>query len=65
MDKQINLTQNELHLIYAATMSYGNKLSEIIKSLPNENTDSLSKKMTQSYDLAVKITAYMEYEEEK
>ena len=64
MDKQILLTQAEIHLIHAAAMNYGNKLSEIIKSLPNENTNSLSEKMTQSYDLAVKITAYMEYEEE-
>ena len=65
MDKQINLSQKEIQLIYTACMSYGNKLSEITRSIPNEETGNLTKKANESYDLASKITAYMEYEEDK
>ena len=60
MDKRINLTQEELQLLYAACMSYGDKLSEIIKSIPNEETDKLSDRAKDSWNLARKITGYME-----
>jgi len=36
MDNGIRFTQEELLLLYAACMSYGDKLSEIIKSISNE-----------------------------
>lgn len=60
MNKKINFTQEELQLLYAACMSYGNKLSEIIKSIPNEETNRLSDKAKESWNLARKITEYME-----
>lgn len=55
-----SFTQEELQLIYAACMSYGDKLSEIIKSIPNEETDKLSDRAKDSWNLARKITGYME-----
>ena len=36
MDNRINFTQEELQLLYAACMSYGGRLSDILKSIPNE-----------------------------
>lgn len=70
MDKRINLTQEELQLLYAACMSYGDKLSEIVKSIPNESfaisglghIHGLSDRAKDSWNLAVKITGYMEVE---
>lgn len=60
MDNRINFTQKELQLLYAACMSYGDKLSGIIKSIPNEETDKLSDRAKDSWNLARKITEYME-----
>lgn len=60
MDNRINFSQEELKLLYAACMSYGDKLSEIIKSIPNEETDKLSDRAKDSWNLARKITEYME-----
>lgn len=54
-------TQDELQLLYAACMSYGDKLSEIKKSIPNENwsiLDGLADRAKDSWNLAKKI-AYM------
>ena len=65
MDKSVNLTQKELQLIYAACMSYGDKLAEIIKSIPNEQgniVNMLSDRAKDSWNLARKITEYMEDE---
>ncbi len=58
----MDFTQNELQLLYAACMSYGDKLSDIIKSIPNEaeNTDRLSDRARESWNLAMKLTKYME-----
>lgn len=39
---KIKFTQEELQLLYAACMSYGGKLSEIVKSILNEETDKLA-----------------------
>lgn len=58
--KGIIFTQEELQLIYAACMSYGDKISEIIKSIPNEETDKLADRAKDSWSLARKITEYME-----
>ncbi len=57
----MDFTQYELQLIYAACMSYGDKLSEIIKSIPNEMeiTNGLSDRAKESWNLARKITEYM------
>ena len=59
MDNRIRFTQEELQLLYAACMSYGDELSGIIKSIPNEKTDSLSDRAKDSWNLARKITEYM------
>lgn len=63
MDNRINFTQEELQLLYAACMSYGDKLSEVLKSIPNEREivlDRLSDRAKESWNLARKITEYME-----
>lgn len=60
MDKKVSFTKQELQLLYAACMSYGNKLSEIVKSIPNEKTGKLSDRANDSWNLARKITGYME-----
>ena len=57
---KIEFDQEELQLLYAACMGYGDKLSEIIKSIPNEETDRLSDRAKDSWNLARKITEYME-----
>lgn len=59
MDNKINFTQEELQLLYAACMSYGDKLSEVIKSIPNEETNNLSDRAKDSWNLARKITGYL------
>ena len=60
MDDRIRFTQKELQLLYAACINYGNKLSGIIKSIPNEETDRLSDRAKDSWNIARKITEYME-----
>lgn len=40
MNNRMEFTQEELQLLYAACMSYGDKLLEIIKSIPNEKLTS-------------------------
>lgn len=59
----MKFTQEELQLLYAACMSYGDKLSGIIKSIPNEGENiinRLSDRAEDSWNLARKITEYME-----
>ena len=63
MDIKIKFTQEELQLIYAACMSYGNKLSEIKKSIPDEEKnilDNLADRAKASWNLARKINEYVE-----
>lgn len=63
MDNSIDFTKEELQLIYAACMSYGDKLSEIKKSIPNEGKivlDNLADRVKDSWNLARKITEYMD-----
>lgn len=65
MNKTLEFTQEELQLLYAACMSYGNKLAEIKKSIPDEEKivlDSLVDRAKDSWDLARKITECMEDE---
>lgn len=54
-------SRNELNLMYAACMAYGNKLFEMVKEIPNEPqiADLLSKKAKESWNMAVKITDYL------
>lgn len=62
MDNKIELTQEELQLLYTACMSYGDRLSGIVKSIPNEEkmiVDSLSNRAKDSWNLAQKITSYL------
>ena len=50
-------------MLYAACMSYGDKLSQILKSIPNEGEmilDKLSDRTKDSWNIARKITKYME-----
>lgn len=63
MDKKMEFSQEELQLLYAACMSYGDKLSQILKIIPNEGEivlDKLSDRAKDSWNLARKITEYME-----
>jgi len=63
MDNKMEFTQEELQLLYAACMSYGDKLSQILKSIPNEGEivlDNLSDRAKESWNLTRKITEYME-----
>jgi len=58
----MDFIQTELQLLYAACMSYGDKLSDIAKSIPNEieTISNLSDRAKDSWNLARKITAHME-----
>ena len=50
-------TTKQKQLLYAALMSYGNKLSDMTKEIPNEIkiTNMIMDKARQSWDLAIKI----------
>lgn len=58
MSNEIKFTQEELQLLYAACLSYGDKLSEIVKSIPNEDTNGLAEKAKSSWSLARKIKEF-------
>lgn len=63
MNNKMEFTQEELQLLYAACMSYGDKLMEIKKSIPNEGEnihDILVYRAKDSWSLARKIAEYME-----
>ncbi len=62
MDNKTIFNQEELQLLYATCMSYGDKLSDIVKSIPNEmeSTNRLSDRAKDSWNFARKITEYME-----
>jgi hypothetical protein len=64
MNDKIIFTQEEMQLLYNACMSYGYKLNEIALNLSNEPdiTDLLEDKAKDSWELASKITEYMEEE---
>lgn len=62
MNNKMEFTQEDLQLLYAACMSYGDKLSQVLKSVPNEGEivlDKLSDRVKESWSLARKITEYM------
>ncbi len=58
----IELSKEDLQLIYAACMSYGEKLSDMTKGIPNEEevSRSLYAKAKEAWKLDQKITEYME-----
>lgn len=59
MDNRINFPQEELQLLYAACISYGSRLSDMLKSIPNERrniTGGLSARADDSWKLVRKIT---------
>lgn len=63
MNNKIEFNQEELQLLYVTCMSYGDKLSQILKSIPNEGEivlNRLSDRAKDSWNLARKITEYME-----
>lgn len=63
MDNKMEFSQEELQLLYAACMSYGDKLSQILKSIHNEGEiifNALSDRAKASRNLARKITEYLE-----
>lgn len=63
MENTINFTQEELHLIYAACMSYGDKLAEIQKAIPNEDEvilDRQADRAKASWNLAKKVKGCMQ-----
>lgn len=62
MVKSIELTQEEIKIIYGACISYGNELANVMaKVLISDDISSrLNAKAQESYNLAAKITDYME-----
>lgn len=63
MEITMNFTQEELQLIYAACMNYGDKLAEIKKTIPNEDEiilDRLADRAKDSWNLAKKVAGYIE-----
>lgn len=68
MNNMINFTEEELQLLYAACISYGDKLSNIVKEIPNElaaingigQIHGLSDRAKDAWSLARKITEHME-----
>ena len=55
-------SRNELDLMYAACMAYGNKLSVMAKEIPNEPKimELLTDRAKESWNMAVKITNYLD-----
>ena len=53
----MNFTTEQKQLLYSALMSYGNKLSDMAKEIPNEIriTDMMTDKARQSWNLAREI----------
>ncbi|MDE6970858.1 MAG: hypothetical protein K2P69_14040 [Eubacterium sp.] len=63
MENTMNFTQEELQLIYAACMSYGDKLAEIKKTIPNEDEiifDRLADRAKDCWNLVKKVSGCMQ-----
>jgi len=63
MENTINFTQEELQLIYAACMSYGDKLAEIKKTIPYEDEmipDRLADRAKDCWNIAKKAAGCMD-----
>ncbi len=61
MGSKIELAEEELQMIYAGLMMYGNNLMDKCKDISSEDNiiDMLSSRSKQYYRLARKITDYM------
>lgn len=57
LETEEQFTDDELQLIYAALMAYGNKLSDMAKEIPNETevVDRMTDRAKDSWMLARKI----------
>lgn len=54
----MDFTPEQKELMYAALMAYGNRLSSMLKEIPNETeylTDLLAERAKESWELARKI----------
>lgn len=62
MEKRIEFTQEELQTLYTACIGYGGNLFDMTKQIVNCNkaVNSLNDIARDCYDLAGKITEYME-----
>ena len=64
-EKDVRFTpfsRNELDLMYASCMAYGNKLFEIAREIPNEPQimELLTDRAKESWNMAEKITNYLD-----
>ena len=64
-EKDVRFTpfsRNELDLMYASCMAYGNKLFEIAREIPNESQimELLTDRAKESWNMAEKITNYLD-----
>ena len=57
MENNKQFTEEDIQLIYAALMEYGNKLYNMSKEVPNESeiTNKLTDRAKQSWNLARKV----------
>ena len=63
MRESVYLTEEEMQMIHAACTYYGEKLSQVIRSFPDEKPDifgDLSARAAEFYRLAGKVTRHME-----
>lgn len=62
MTKTIELTQEEIKIIYGACISYGNELANVMAKvfITDDISSRLNAKAQESYNLATKITNYLE-----
>lgn len=62
MKHKIEFTQKELQILYAACISYGNGLRDVIKKIENcdQAVDLLDDAARDGFKLARKIAEYME-----
>ena len=58
----MKFTENELNLLYAACMSYGNRLAETAREFPNEDNilNASADRAKESYNLARKVITLIE-----
>ena len=59
LENEKQFTDDELQLIYAVLMAYGNKLSDMAKELPNESNimNQMVNRAEEAWKLAVKVVS--------
>lgn len=62
MTKAIELTQEEIKIIYGACISYGNELSNVMAKvfITDDISNRLNAKAGESYNLASKIAGFLD-----